>query len=193
VPRLTAGTESSVSFSPLQDLDGIITPNGLFFERHDARRPDVDPDQHRLMIHGLVERPLILTMKDIVRFPQVPRIHFIERPANGGMEWRAAPLNSLQFTHGMIGCAEWTGVRLSLLVERGAAVFADQCAACHGTFGEGEGRYPKLAGGTATLRVAARSRPSAAIGRLRQPCSTTSTAPWRFPRRAHCQPMPFML
>ena len=44
VPWLTAGTESSVSFSPLQDLHGIITPNGLFFERHHAGRPDIDPD-----------------------------------------------------------------------------------------------------------------------------------------------------
>jgi hypothetical protein len=68
VPWRTAGTESSISFSPLQDLHGIMTPNGLFFERHHAGRPDVDPDQHRLMIHGLVARPLILTMKDIVRF-----------------------------------------------------------------------------------------------------------------------------
>jgi len=117
VPWLTAGTESSISFSPLQDLHGIITPNGLFFERYHAGRPDVDPDQHRLMIHGLVERPLILYMKDILRFPQVTRIHFIECPANGGMEWRAAQLNSLQFTHGMISCAEWTGVRLSTLLE----------------------------------------------------------------------------
>jgi sulfane dehydrogenase subunit SoxC len=117
VPWLTAGTESSVSFSPLQHLHGIITPNGLFFERHHAGRPDIDPDQHRLMIHGLVERPLILTMKDIVRFPSVSRIHFIECPANGGMEWRAAQMNSLQFNHGMISCAEWTGVRLSTLLE----------------------------------------------------------------------------
>ena len=117
VPWLTAGTESSVSCSPLQHLHGIITPNGLFFERHHAGRPDIDPDQHRLMIHGLVERPLILTMKDIVRFPSVSRIHFIECPANGGMEWRAAQMNSLQFNHGMISCAEWTGVRLSTLLE----------------------------------------------------------------------------
>jgi len=111
------GTESSVSFSPLQHLHGIITPNGLFFERHHAGRPDIDPSQHRLMIHGLVERPLLLTMKDIERFPSVSRIHFIECPANGGMEWRAAQLNSLQFNHGMISCAEWTGVRLSTLLE----------------------------------------------------------------------------
>ena len=81
VPWLTAGTESSISFSPLQDLHGIITPNGLFFERYHAGRPDVEPDQHKLMIHGLVERPLILSMKDIVRFPSLSRIHFIECPA----------------------------------------------------------------------------------------------------------------
>ena len=56
-------------------------------------------------------------MNDIVRFPAVSRIHFIECPANGGMEWRAAQLNSLQFSHGMIGCAEWTGVKLSTLLD----------------------------------------------------------------------------
>lgn len=117
VPWLTATTESSVSFTPLQDLSGTITPNGLFFERHHAGRPDVDPQQHRLMIHGLVERPLIFTVEDIARFPSVSRTYFIECPANGGMEWRGAQLNSLQFTHGMIGCAEWTGVKLSTLLE----------------------------------------------------------------------------
>jgi sulfane dehydrogenase subunit SoxC len=69
------------------------------------------------MIHGLVERPLLLTMKDILRFPQTTRIHFIECPANGGMNWRAAQMNSLQFSHGMVSCAEWTGVRLSTLLE----------------------------------------------------------------------------
>ena len=117
VPWLTAGTESSISFSPLQDLHGIITPNGLFFERYHAGRTDVNRDEHRLMIHGLVERPIVLTMDDILRFPSVSRVHFIECPANGGMEWRAAQLNSLQFTHGMISCAEWTGVKLSTLLE----------------------------------------------------------------------------
>ena len=117
VPWLTAGRELSVSFSPLQSLNGIITPNGLFFERHHSGRPDVDPHLHRLMVHGLVERPLIFTIDDIMRFPAVSRIHFIECPANGGMEWRGAQLNSLQFTHGMISCAEWTGVKLSTLLD----------------------------------------------------------------------------
>ncbi len=116
VPWLTANAESSISFTPLQYQQGIITPSGVFFERYHAGRPTVDPAQHRLMIHGMVDRPLLLTMADIHRFPNESRIHFIECPANGGMEWRAAQLNSLQFTHGMIGCAEWTGVKLSTVL-----------------------------------------------------------------------------
>lgn len=117
VPWLTASPESSISFSPLQYQRGIITPSGVFFERYHAGRPTVDPKEHRLMIHGLVDRPLLFTMEDIERLPSESHIHFIECPANGGMEWRAAQLNSLQFTHGMISCAEWTGVRLSTLLQ----------------------------------------------------------------------------
>ncbi|HVC62169.1 MAG TPA: sulfite dehydrogenase [Acetobacteraceae bacterium] len=113
VPFLTATPESSVSFTPLQSQTGIITASGLFFERYHAGRPTVDPSQHRLMVHGMVDQPRLFTMQDLHRFPSVSRIHFIECPANGGMEWRAAQLNSLQFTHGMIGCAEWTGVKVS--------------------------------------------------------------------------------
>lgn len=117
VPWLTASAESSISFTPLQHQQGIITASGLFFERYHAGRATVHPAEHRLMIHGMVDRPLLLTMDDVRRFPSENRIHFIECPANGGMEWRAPQLNSLQYTHGMIGCAEWTGVRLSTLFE----------------------------------------------------------------------------
>ena len=117
VPWLTVNAETSISFTPLQYQQGIITPSGVFFERYHAGRPTVDPATHRLMIHGLVDRPLLLTMEDIKRYPSESRIHFIECPANGGMEWRAAQLNSLQYTHGMIGCSEWTGVKLSTILQ----------------------------------------------------------------------------
>jgi sulfane dehydrogenase subunit SoxC len=120
VPWLTADQTASISFTPLQYQTGIITPSGVFFERYHAGRIDVDPARHRLMIHGMVDRPMLYTMDDIKRFPAENHIHFIECPANGGMEWRGAQLNSLQYTHGMIGCAEWTGVKLStLLAETG--------------------------------------------------------------------------
>jgi sulfane dehydrogenase subunit SoxC len=117
VDWLTADRIASVSFTPLADLKGIITPSGVCFERYHAGLPEVDPDHHRLMIHGMVERPLIFTMDDLMRFPSVSMIRFLECPANGGMEWRAAQMDRLQFSHGMLACCEWTGVPLATLLE----------------------------------------------------------------------------
>lgn len=117
VAWLTATEESSVNFTPIHELDGIITPNGLCFERHHGGVPEIDPEQHRLLLHGLVERPLIFTMADLARFPSVSRILFLECPANGGMEWKGAQMAGCQFTHGMVHCCEWTGVSLATLLE----------------------------------------------------------------------------
>lgn len=117
VEWLTASRESSVSFTPLHELEGIITPNGLCFERHHGGIAEIDPADHRLMIHGLVERPLILTLDELKRYPRVNRIHFMECAANSGMEWRGAQLNGCQFTHGMIHCVQYTGVSLRTLLE----------------------------------------------------------------------------
>ena len=117
VPWLTADRIASISFTPLAELDGIITPSSLVFERYHAGIPDIDPEQHRLMIHGLVERPIILTVDDLRRFPGTSMIRFLECPANGGMEWRGAQMDALQFTHGMLSCCEWSGVLLSTLLQ----------------------------------------------------------------------------
>ncbi len=117
VEWLTASRESSVSFTPLHELEGIITPNGLCFERHHGGIAEIDPADHRLMIHGLVDRPLILTLEELKRYPRVNRIHFMECAANSGMEWRGAQLNGCQFTHGMIHCVQYTGVSLRTLLE----------------------------------------------------------------------------
>ncbi|MFT4712907.1 MAG: sulfane dehydrogenase subunit SoxC [bacterium] len=117
VEWLTADRIASVSFTPLADLKGIITPSGLVFERHHAGIPDIDPEQHRLMIHGLLERPLLLSMNDLMRLPSVSKIHFLECAANGGMEWRGAQMDRVQFTHGMMACCEWTGVMLSTVLQ----------------------------------------------------------------------------
>jgi len=117
VPWLTASPISSVSMSPVQEFKGIITPNGLVFERYHAGVPEINPDKHRLMIHGMVRRPLILSMDELMRFPSESVIHFLECPANGGMEWRGAQMEALQFTHGMLSCCEWTGVKLAVLLD----------------------------------------------------------------------------
>ncbi|MFT6557655.1 sulfite dehydrogenase [Sneathiella sp.] len=117
VEWLTASQESSVSFTPLHELDGFITPNGLCFERHHSGVAHIEPSAHRLMINGLVDNPLIFTMEDLKRFPRVNRFAFLECAANSGMEWRGAQLNGCQFTHGMVHCVQYTGVPLKYLLE----------------------------------------------------------------------------
>jgi sulfane dehydrogenase subunit SoxC len=117
VEWLTASRESSVNFTPLHALDGIITPNGLCFERHHSGIAEIDPAQYRLMINGLVNKPLVFTLEDLMRFPRVNRVYFLECAANSGMEWRGAQLNGCQFTHGMVHCVMYTGVPLKLLLE----------------------------------------------------------------------------
>jgi sulfane dehydrogenase subunit SoxC len=116
VEWLTATRESSVSFTPLHALDGTITPNGLCFERHHSGIAEVDPADYRLILHGLVDKPLIFTLDDIKRMPRVNRPYFCECAANSGMEWRGAQLNGCQFTHGMVHCVMYTGVPLKTLL-----------------------------------------------------------------------------
>ncbi len=118
VSWLTATPESSVSFTPLHELDGIITPNGLCFERHHGGIAEIDPDDYRLMLHGLVDKPLIFTLDELKRLPRVNKIYFLECAANSGMEWRGAQLNGCQYTHGMVHCVQYTGVPLKVLLEQ---------------------------------------------------------------------------
>ncbi len=108
---------ASVAMCPVQDLEGIITPNGLFFNRCHGGVAIIDPNKYRLMIHGLVERPLVLTLDEIKKYPSESVIHFIECPANGSTEWRAPQFNTLQFIKGMMSQAEWTGVRLKHILK----------------------------------------------------------------------------
>lgn len=117
VEWLTASRESSVNFTPIHELDGIITPNGLCFERHHAGIAVVDPADYQLMINGLVDKPLILTLDDLKRLPRVNRLYFCECAANSGMEWRGAQLNGCQFTHGMVHCVMYTGVPLKIILD----------------------------------------------------------------------------
>ena len=117
--------EAGASRTPLDESYGVLTPSSLHFERHHAGVPRIDPAQHRLLIHGMVDRPLILTMEEILRLPQVSRIHFIECSGNSGSEW-ANPRPNPQGSHGMVGGSEWTGVPLSTIlrevgVRRGAS------------------------------------------------------------------------
>jgi sulfane dehydrogenase subunit SoxC len=111
-------TGSGASRTPLESLDGMLTPSGLHFERHHSGVPDIDPATHRLLIHGLVKRPLIFSVDALLRYPMVSRIHFLECSGNSQLLYQPAPPNlTAGQTHGLVSCSEWTGVPLRVLLE----------------------------------------------------------------------------
>ncbi len=121
-PGLTQTAQASVSFAPLQSLFGIVTPSGLHFERHHQGWWDVDPSKHRLLLNAsdpsLMKTPMVFTMDEIMRMPSTSRFHFIECGANSGMEWGNVAVPTVQYTHGMLSCSEFTGVPLRLLLDQ---------------------------------------------------------------------------
>jgi sulfane dehydrogenase subunit SoxC len=88
----------------------------LHYERHHSGVPTVDPAEHKLLIHGMVDRPLIFTMDDLRRLPSVSRICFIECAGNSHLGYGTRDAPTVQLSHGLASCSEWTGVRLSLLL-----------------------------------------------------------------------------
>jgi sulfane dehydrogenase subunit SoxC len=108
--------QAGSAWTPLQDLHGTITPNGLFFVRDHAGTPDIDPDQHRLLVHGLVDRPMVFTMGELVRFPAVSAKHFLECSGNTFQDWAKPAAKTVQFSHGLLSCCEWTGVLLETVL-----------------------------------------------------------------------------
>src|SRR6202162_3113246 len=108
-------------YTPLQDYAGIITPAGLHFvQQHSSHLPDIDPAQHRLTIHGLVDRPLSFSMDDLKRLPSVFLIYFLECQGNSSAMIHGAVNPNMglpvQYVWGMTSCSEWTGVPLSVLL-----------------------------------------------------------------------------
>jgi len=128
--------ETGSSFTPLHDSVGIVTPSALHYERHHSGIPTIDPAKHRLVIHGLVDRPLALSMAEIRRLPSVTRILALECGGNSAGEWGAATGADVQRSYGLVSGSEWTGVSLSLLLAeagvqpRASWVIAEGADAC---------------------------------------------------------------
>ena len=121
VDAIHAGT--GVSRTPLQLLEGTITPGGLHYERHHNGVPDIDPTKHELFIHGLVKRPLAFSLDALMRYPMETHIHFLECAGNSGALTGEQPQQTTAGElNGLLSCSEWTGVRLAtLLAEAGVA------------------------------------------------------------------------
>ncbi len=114
--RLLPG--NGVSLTPLEDLEGFITPTGLHFERHHNGVPEIDPAQHRLLIHGRVKRALSFGIDDLLRYPLRSHLIFLECGGNSNAGWHPEPIQRPPGSfHGLVSCSEWTGVPLSLLLD----------------------------------------------------------------------------
>ena len=105
-----------ISRSPLQHLQGIITPNSLHFERHHAGVPDIDPVGHKLVINGMVRQPLVFEYEDLLKYPMVSKVYFIECSGNGRSNTQGITGGTAQSIHGLVSCSEWTGIPLSTLL-----------------------------------------------------------------------------
>jgi sulfane dehydrogenase subunit SoxC len=106
------------SKTPLDKLVGSITPSDLHYERSHSGVPDLDPAKHRLLLHGMVRKSLVLTMDDVRAMPSISRIAFLECTGNGWENWKTAPDNvTVQHTHGLVSTHEWTGVPLSYFID----------------------------------------------------------------------------
>jgi sulfane dehydrogenase subunit SoxC len=104
--------------TPHHLINGTFTPNGLHFVISHSGAPDVDPATHRLVIHGLVKQPLSFTLDALGRYPLVSRMAFVECGGNSAPLFSSQPVQaSVQALHGLVSCAEWTGVMLSTLLE----------------------------------------------------------------------------
>lgn len=109
---------AGVSMTPLHQLNGTITPNGLHFERHHNGIPDIDPAQHKLLLHGLVARNLTFDVNDLLRYPMTSRTCFIECSGNSFFNAFAEPQQMpCGMIHGLVSCTEWTGVSLAVLLD----------------------------------------------------------------------------
>jgi sulfane dehydrogenase subunit SoxC len=118
--RAVAG--NGVSWTPLEELEGMLTPSGLHFERHHNGVPDIDPRRHRLLVHGMVRQPLAFGAEQLLRYPMQSRIVFIECGGNSNAGWHAEPIQRpVGSFHGMVSCSEWTGVPLATLLDEAGA------------------------------------------------------------------------
>ena len=124
---------TGVSRTPLQHLDGIVTPSRLHFERHHSGIPDIDPDHHRFAIYGLVDRPLMFDREKLLRYPMVSRLQFLECAGNSGALTAPQPVDgTCGSLHGLISNSEWGGVPVSVLLEEAGVQPSAQWAVVDG-------------------------------------------------------------
>ena len=113
----SAVSGNGASWSPLHQLEGTITPNGLHYERHHNGVPQIDPARHQLLVHGLVDKPSFFSIDDLKRYPCRSQTCFIECGGNSNSGWNKRPSSAaVGYLHGLVSCSNWAGVPLATIL-----------------------------------------------------------------------------
>tara|TARA_R110001606_G_scaffold361754_6_gene515075 strand:- start:3050 stop:4339 length:1290 start_codon:yes stop_codon:yes gene_type:complete len=125
------------ALTPLDKTKGIITPNGLHFSIHHNGIPDISPEDHQIMIHGMVDRPLKWNLSTLLNYPMISRIQFLECSGNSAANAVSDTpvLGSCTSIHGQVSCSEWTGVPLKFLLDEAGIKPNAQWIMCEGADG----------------------------------------------------------
>jgi sulfane dehydrogenase subunit SoxC len=114
----TGEFRNSHARTPHHLLGGTITPSSLHFSINHAGVPDIDPAEHKLVIHGKVRQPLEFTLETLSRYPLTTRMHFVECAGNSAPMFSSEPMQvTAQAIHGLVSNSEWSGVPLSVLLD----------------------------------------------------------------------------
>ena len=144
--RTPGGPGTGSSRTPLHLLEGTITPSGLHFERHHNGVPQIDPDRHELLIHGLVRRPLTFSLASLLQYPMETHVRFIECAGNSGAMVAAEPTQANAGSlHGLVSCSEWTGIRLATLLDEAGVAPGARWVLAEGADASGMSRSVPLA------------------------------------------------
>lgn len=102
--------------TPLEHLERLITPNPVFFIRSHFGPPALDPAR-RVRISGLVRRPIELDLAALSRLPEVTLTAVLQCAGNG-RALHVPSVPGVQWIHGAMGQATWTGVRLKDVLDQ---------------------------------------------------------------------------
>lgn len=124
----------TVASTPIEQLNGIITPAGLHFVVHHNGIPDIEPSDHQFMIHGLVDKPLTWSVATLLNYPMISRTYFLECAGNSAAN--AVSDDPMDMTcadiHGLISGSLWTGVPVKYLLDEASVKPNAKWAMCEG-------------------------------------------------------------
>jgi DMSO/TMAO reductase YedYZ molybdopterin-dependent catalytic subunit len=112
---VTASPENSET--PLESIQGWVTPNSLFFVRNHFDSPAIDLPSWRLRVEGCVDQPAEWTWEQLMALPQRSVFATVECAGNG-RSFLQTPAPGVQWGAGAIGHAEWTGIPLRRVLEQ---------------------------------------------------------------------------